>query len=208
MNILVVEDHAPTRDAIVSYLSTEVQGRVLTAGSSERALGLIADQGSELDVALIDLNLGEQSGLVLIRALALLAVPSIVLTISAAAADVSDALAAGATGYLLKDDPPEALVRALFDATRGRNPISSGVTHHLIRRPSPGLTAGSEAGLTPREVEVLVALARGLTYVETAEALGCALGTIQTHVKSLYAKLEVNSKTEACGWAFANGVVE
>lgn len=156
-------------------------------------------------MALVDLNLGDESGLDGIAVLTNAGVPCLVLSVSDQASDVTEALRRGALGYLLKDDPPDTVLRALREAEEGRHPISSGVTQHLI--PRPPTESAADVGLTPRETDVLIALARGLSYAEVAESLGCALGTVQTHVKSVYGKLNVNSKTEACAWAYAAGLV-
>lgn len=206
LSVLVVEDHDATRQAIVRSLSRRTRH---ATGAATLAAMQAALDAHRFDVALVDLHLGDESGLDAIDRLGAHGVPSVMLTVSASAHDLAACLERGAVGYILKSDPPAQVVQALCDAVSGRNPISSGVAGHLFpaARPNPASSV-AEVGLTEREVDVLVALARGLTYAEAAGALGCAVGTIQTHVKRVYRKLGLNSKTEACAWAYSVGLVD
>lgn len=208
MNILVLEDHAATREAIVATLADAFDARLVDVADIAGVRDALAAPGMRFDVAVLDLSLRGESGLDALSLLSERGVPSIMLTMSDEGDDVAEALSRGAVGYLLKEDGPATIVRAVRDALSGRHPISSGVTHHLMPVASAAAQRVAAAGLTSREVDVLVALARGLSYGEAADALGCALGTIQTHVKRVYGKLGVNSKTEACAWAYSAGLVQ
>lgn len=205
MNVLVVEDDARVREAIIALLSRASDLSAVGVGSVAEAHDALEGAGP-FQVALVDLSLGGESGLEVLDLLERAGVPGLMLTISDGGDDVTEALQRGAVGYLLKDDPPSEIERAVRDAAVGRHPISSGVTRHLLP-PRHARTNALRSKLTARETDVLVALARGLSYRETAEALGCSVGTVQTHVKQVYAKLEVNSKTEACALAYQAGLV-
>lgn len=197
--VLIIEDHAPTRAAVTAVL--------VRAGLKPTPVGTLADglgaRAADYDAALIDLHLGPDSGIEAIRALAARGLPCLAFTVSDDAPTVLAALEAGAAGYVLKDEDPAQVVRALQEAVQGRTPISSGVAGHLLRALHP---APPEVHLTPRERDVLIGLARGLTYAETAAALGLGIGTVQSYVKQLYGKLGVSSKTQACAWAIRHGM--
>lgn len=201
--VLVLEDHDATRDALVRALGEETSWLVVGVATKASALAE-ADGPRTISVALVDLRLGPERGVDAIRELVERGVPCVALTVVADADDVIAALRAGARGYLLKSEPIERLVGALHDALRGDAPMSSGPARYLVDALQP---VDPLVPLTPRERELLVALARGLTYAECADVLEVKLTTIQGYVKSVYAKLEVTTKTEAAAWAIRHGLV-
>ena len=207
MLVLLVEDHARTREAIARALERRGGHNVVGVGSLDEVRSMLTEPPLP-DVALVDLNLGLESGMDAIEALKRVDVPAVALTIADDADHVRAALAAGARGYLLKDDSPKRILEALEDVVSGRHPISSGVTQHLFPISAKTAEHTESVGLTPRETDVLIALARGLSYAECADVIGCSLGTVQSHVKRVYSKLDVSSKTEACAWAMSAGLVE
>ncbi len=109
------------------------------------------------------------------------------------------ALQAGAQGYLLKESKPQAVRDAIAEAHAGGVPLSPRMARFLVDR---------VVLLTGREHDVLNSLANGLTDAEVAMSLDIAIGTVQTHIKSLYRKLEVSSKTEAAAEAVRLRLVE
>ena len=134
----------------------------------------------------------------------------LVLTVSSDDQHVMDALLAGACGYVLKDAPVEQIVEAIRAADRGESFISPRIARHLIRRlrepqeVEPELT-GSD--LTPRELEVLDLLARGLDNSEIASALFLSQHTIKNHVSSILTKLQVENRIQAAVRAVRGGLV-
>jgi DNA-binding NarL/FixJ family response regulator len=107
------------------------------------------------------------------------------------------ALEAGASGYLLKDTPPNGIIAAIRDIRTQGAPLSRDVARKLIEsfhRPAP---APSAEGLTPRENEILQLLGEGLLYKEIGDRLSIKLDTVGTHIKSIYRKLHVRTRTEA-----------
>lgn len=207
VNVLIVEDHARTREAVLGWLNGTADIDARGAGSADAALRECEAPDWKPDVALVDLGLGADSGLEVIAELSRKHIACLAFTVADDAESVHAALACGAVGYLLKDDAPPVVAQALRECGDGRRPISSGVTRHLLAPAAVLPVPDADVGLTAREREVLIALARGLTYAETAAALGCRVGTVQSHVKHIYAKLDVNSKTEACAWAWSIGLV-
>ncbi len=201
--VLVLEDHEGTREGLVRALSERTAFVVIGVATPAAALDLA--RKDSIAVALVDLRLGRERGCDAIRELVARGVPCVALTVVNDEAEVLGALRAGARGYLLKSDPIERLVTAIDEALRGDVPVSSAVAGHLVRAIQP---VDLPVPLTPRERDVLLALARGLTYAECARLLEVSTGTVQSYVKTLYAKLDVTSKTEACAWAMRHGLVE
>ena len=133
-------------------------------------------------------------------------------------ANVIEAIEAGVDGYALKTADAQILFDTLDSATRGENPISPAVAGYLfkhLRRAERAAAAqpaqaASELGpmqLTPRERDVLEALARGVSYREAADALGMSINTLSHHVKNLYPKLAATSRSEAIYHAVREGII-
>lgn len=121
-------------------------------------------------------------------------------------ANLFRALGLGASGYILKGTSPQEVADVLTDLDRGRPPLSAAVARRLLQtfreqEPPP------KAPLTPKELEVVQYLARGLTNSETADCLGISAHTVSSHIKSVYRKLQVSSRAEMTGIAQRNGWV-
>ncbi len=154
------------------------------------------------DLCLVDLKLPDGSGLDFINAIKpLSAAKCLILTALGDRSSVLIALRAGADGYLLKDTPPDLLRTSMLRTLRGETPISPQAATYLLdiwkATAGPPTVVPSERALTEREAEVLRLFSRGLNYQETAHALGISSHTIRDHVKAIYRKLDVHSRTEA-----------
>jgi DNA-binding NarL/FixJ family response regulator len=210
VRILVVEDDPRVRQGLLGAVPWGSAG-MSVVGSCEsvgEALALV-ERGLEFEVGLIDLGLPDRPGTELMSALSRLQPEACLLALTSFddAESIFGALKAGARGYLLKDTPPEQLVRAVREAAEGGAPMTPAVARKVVEsfsRPPPSAEC---ADLTPREREVLELLTRGLVYAGVAEQLGMGLGTVQTYVKSLYRKLQVRSKAEATAVALRRGLV-
>ena len=153
------------------------------------------------DVVLMDIRLPGLSGIECVRRLkaVLPGVQIVMLTVFEDEERVFDALAAGATGYLVKRTPPAEILAAIAEVRRGGSPMSSAIARKVVqafqhsRRSAPG----GALELSPREQEILTLLARGLRYKEVADQLGIALDTVRSHIRRIYEKLHVTSRTEA-----------
>jgi DNA-binding NarL/FixJ family response regulator len=114
---------------------------------------------------------------------------------------IFDSLAAGASGYLLKTTPPLKLLEAIKDLHAGGAPMSNQIARRVVaafqRASEPPAPAPEVATLSKREREVLDLLARGFLYKEIATRLGLSIETIRTHIRNIYEKLHVRSRTEA-----------
>jgi len=122
---------------------------------------------------------------------------------------IFDAILAGADGYLLKDETPENLHRCLQEALEGGAPMSPAIARkslQMLRRAAP-VPAAPDHNLTPREVEILEQLSRGLSYQQVADNLFVSPGTVRTHIEHVYRKLQVNNKTSAVEQARRKGII-
>jgi len=123
----------------------------------------------------------------------------LILTVYEDSERIFEALEAGASGYLLKRTSPEQLLQAIVEVRNGGSPMTSEVARKVVqsfRKPARSPAAES-ARLTPREEEILKLLAQGYVTKEIADKLGISYYTSQTHLKNIYEKLHVRSKTEA-----------
>ncbi len=203
---MVVEDDAETRER----LRASIAGSGFLAVAGEYGTGreaLAALAASAPDVLLVDIGLPDMSGLEVVRFVAARHPDCEILVISIFGdeTNVVAALEAGAGGYLLKGAAERDITIDIRDILSGGSPLSPIIARQVLKRMQgsrrdEGLaTAASvaETALTPREREILNAIARGFSYAETGEILKVSLATVHTHLKSIYRKLAVHSKTEA-----------
>lgn len=198
MRVMLVEDHRLVRSAISRTLQAPGLQVVAEASSAEEALDLVMEHRP--DVMLVDLDLPGMNGIELVRELAprLPDTQIVMLSGSADRDDVVAAMRAGAVGYLTKDLPPDALVRAVLGVRSGDLPmprrLAAQLVQRLIKAPATHLGTG---GLSPREVDVLRLIADGLTDREAGEALGISPRTVGRHVGSILDKLGARNRADA-----------
>lgn len=162
------------------------------------------------DVMLCDIGLPGMSGIEGVRRLRakLPALQVLMLTVYDDNDHVFEAICAGASGYLLKDTPPARLVDALRELASGGAPMSPEVARKVVTtfaRVVPPKSAPHE--LTPRELELLQRLAEGHSYKTAAREMGLSIDTVRFHVRNVYDKLHVHSKSEAVILALKRGLV-
>jgi len=199
IGVAIVEDDAETRAHIAHSVRADAElrlaGEYATAGDALTGLAR-----SLPDVVLIDLGLPDMSGLELIRIVARQypACEILVFTAFGDEAHVFACLEAGARGYLLKGNLSHDFRLDIRDLKAGGSPLSPLIARHLLKKMEKPALAKDDAGrLSPREQEILNAISRGYTYAEAAELLGISVATVHTHLKRVYRKLAVRSKTEA-----------
>ncbi|KUO02691.1 response regulator [Streptomyces caeruleatus] len=195
VRILVCDDHAVVRAGLLALLDSAPDIEVVgEAGTGEEALALAAKLTP--DVVLMDLQLGEGiDGVETTRRLA--SSPGsrthvLVLTTYDTDADITRAIEAGATGYLLKAERPDELFAAIHAAAEGRTALSAPVAGRVmanLRRPRPALT--------DRERDILAQLARGIGNRDIARALYISEATVKTHLRRVYDKLGVDTRAGA-----------
>ncbi|MEU5402822.1 response regulator transcription factor [Streptomyces sp. NPDC005963] len=193
VRILLCDDHAVVRAGLLALLGSEPDIEVVgEAGSGEEAVALAAKL--EPDVVLMDLQLG--AGIDGVEATRLIASPTVhvlVLTTYDTDADITRAIGAGATGYLLKAERPEELFAAIRAAAQGRTTLSAPVASRVMDR----MRGTGSPQLTERERDILGQLGRGLGNREIARALFISEATVKTHLGRIYAKLGVDTRAGA-----------
>ncbi len=152
------------------------------------------------DVALVDINLPGLSGIECVRSLKLRLPRTqfVMLTVYEDANHIFDALSAGATGYMLKRTPREALLASLREVHAGGSPMSSNIARKVVQSlQQPKATTSSIDELSRRENEVLALLAQGYLYKEIADRIGISQPTVSTYIRRIYEKLQVHSRGQA-----------
>lgn len=198
VRVAVVEDDADTRARIAHSVNAdadlELAGEYATAGAALTGLAQRLP-----DVLLVDLGLPDMPGLDLIRIVARQypACDILVFSVFGDEGNVLASLEAGARGYLLKGNLSHDIGLDIRDLKAGGSPLSPLIARHLLRRMEPQVPKEAESPLSPREHEILNAISRGFTYAETAKLLSISVATVHTHLKRVYRKLAVSSKTEA-----------
>jgi two-component system NarL family response regulator len=200
--VLIVDDHPLTRDALSALLAQQGFDVVGVADDGESAIA----RARELrpDIVLLDLTMPGMDGLTALPAIREAAPDSevVVLTASDAEENLLGAIRAGASGYLLKTEPPEQIAAFLRGVARGEAALSGGVARRLLERVREGgrlsgVPAEITRALSAREVEVLLLLDEHLGTDEIAQRLFISEHTVRSHVKSLLKKLGVSSRREA-----------
>ncbi len=202
--VLVVDDHPVVRGGLVAWLAAQPDLDVVgEAADGLEALAQVA--ATAPDVVLMDLRMPRMDGVTAIEKLAAShpGVRVLVLTTYDTDADIVRAVAAGATGYLLKDAPLPQLADAVRAAARGETVLAPPVAARLVSR----MRAPVVEEPTARELEVLAGVARGLTNAEIGRALFIGEATVKTHLLRVFAKLGVDDRTRAVMVAVERGLL-
>jgi len=202
ISVAIVEDDPRTRERFARALARAK--RLCLAYAAATVSEMVAWlRENSVDVLLVDLGLPDGSGLEVIRQCQKLSPGTeiMVITMFGDEANMMRAFEAGARGYLLKDGTEDDLAEHVLSLNAGGSPMTPIIARQLLARlssvPLPQGPLPVAETLTVREREILAKLARGFTYAEAAEILGIAPSTVQSHVKNIYNKLAVHSKTEA-----------
>ncbi|MFC5830210.1 response regulator [Nonomuraea insulae] len=200
LRLLIADDHPIVRDGLRAALGSESDMEIVgEAADGEEAIRLAAELAP--DIILMDLRMPSLDGVSAIRRLR--GTGPRVLVLTTFDTDVLPALEAGASGYLLKDAPPEELARAVRATHRGETVLAPAVAGRLadhLRKPARGR-------LSKRELEVLRLVAGGSTNKEAAAGLFISEASIKTHLLHIYTKLDVRDRAAAVGEAYRRGLL-
>jgi len=210
-SILIVEDEPVTRDVLIQVVENQPQLKLLAAVSSYAEAQ--AKLGHKPDIILVDIGLPDGNGIDLIRQLKQQHPVGAVMVVSGFGDEehVLEAIEAGATGYILKDDFLAKVGPHILQLIKGGSPISPGIARYLLKRfqtPRQQVKDDSQPKLTEREKSVLTLIAKGYSRHEVAENLKMSQHTVTTHIKHIYRKLSVHSRTEAVFEACQMGLIK
>lgn len=198
ISLAIVDDEAELRQSISTFLNNTPGFRCISSyGNGEEAVRRLPADNP--DVVLMDINMKGMNGIECVRRLKAVApqIQIMMLTVYQDTKQIFEALAAGATGYLLKRLPPEKLLEAIKEVNEGGGPMSGFIARKVIASFQTVKESGKFCQLTTREQMVLECLAKGITYKHIASELNISLSTIRTHIRHIYEKLQVHSRTEA-----------
>ena len=199
ISVSIVEDDPGVRSTLAKLINSSPGFRCVSDhGSAESALEEIPKL--KPNVVLMDINLPGLSGVECVHRLKPLlpGTQVIMLTVYQNTEHIFNALAAGATGYMLKQTPPSELLGAIKEVNAGGSPMSSHIARKIVQSFQQSTTASKEMEtLSQREAQVLDLLAKGYLYKEIAESMEVTYATVHTHIRHIYEKLHVRSRTEA-----------
>jgi DNA-binding NarL/FixJ family response regulator len=199
--VSIVEDDAPLRGILSEWIRSAEGFKCI--GVHENAEAAIAALPQEMpSVVLMDINMPGMNGIECVRRIKpqMMGTQFMMLTVYEDADHIFKALSSGASGYLLKRTPRAELLAAIKDIHAGGSPMSSNIARKIVQSfqrfssASPGEQDGT---LSPREWEVLELLARGYLYKEITELLHISMPTVNTHIRRIYEKLHVRSRSQA-----------
>ncbi len=212
IRVVVIEDLREVRDGLARLFDRRGEHEGFLCAGSFRTMeeALAGMDAARPDVILTDIGLPGMDGITGTRELRARFphVPIVALTVYDDDANVFNALCAGASGYLLKNMVPDRLIESVREVARGGAPMSPEVARRVLAifrefRPSPR----ASYGLTPQETELLKLMIEGHHYKTAAAELGITTSTVSFHLKNIYEKLQVHSKTEAVAKALRERLI-
>ncbi|WP_166349485.1 response regulator [Phytoactinopolyspora limicola] len=214
IQVLLADDQAMIRRGLRLILEDQPDISVV-AEAADGAEAIALARRLRPDVCLVDIRMPKLDGIEVTRALAAPDLPDPLRVVVITTFDIDEyvygALRGGAAGFLLKDAGPALLVEAVRAAHHGEALISPSITLRLLRHLTEAGALSSDmspaAPLSPREIEVVRAIARGRTNHEIATELFISLSTVKSHVSGIQNKLGVRNRVEIAAWAWANRIV-
>lgn len=200
ISVSIVEDDEDFNESIARLIENTPGMQLLDrfVDGSEANVGLLTQK---TDVVLLDINMPNTSGIECLKFLKPKMPDSqfIILTSYNDDESVFEALQSGASGYLLKRCSPSDILDAIIDVHSGGSPMSSYIARRVVQSFSKPAKASKmeNVNLTPREDQILKLLSKGYLYKEIAAELTISIDTVRTHLRRIYGKLQVHSRTEA-----------
>jgi DNA-binding NarL/FixJ family response regulator len=214
IRIAIVEDINRIAETLEEKILLSSDFTVVIRATTGKEIIQDLQKNHSIDVIIMDINMPEMNG---IEATAFITNrwPNIKIIMSTVFDDeqnLFNAIMAGASGYLLKDEPPQKIHRSIYEALEGGAPMSPLIAKKALSMIKTGVPEESKKeiidyGLTEREIEVLEHLSKGLSYEQIADNLFISYGTVRKHVENTYRKLKVNNRIEAIDKAKKGGVL-
>ncbi len=212
-SVLIVEDQEPVAirlcQAIVAHPQLDLFGIASTLAQARTLI-----ESGEPNVLLVDIGLPDGNGIALIREVYQRGyrTETMVITVFGDERHVVSALAAGATGYLLKDERLDRIAESIIQLIAGGSPMTPSIARYLLNRfisieKSAVVKLCSDVCLTQKEQEVLKYISKGFSGTEIAQLINLSPHTVMTHTKHIYQKLAVHSRTEAVFEATQRGII-
>ena len=201
--IAIIEDDQVTRESLKTLIQT-TEGFECAGSFSDAETGLEFLTGHPADIVLMDIHLPVMDGIECVRRLKSIhpEMQFIMCTIFRDDDSVFNALKAGATGYLLKNDDPGKIIEAIHDIYSGGSPMTPQIARRVLESFKIPAVNDDIHLLTKRENEMLCLLVKGLRYKEIADKLFISSATVRTHIYNIYQKLHVQSRTDAINKVF------
>ena len=199
ITVSIVEDNDQLRGTLVRVIS-RADGFVCLSQFANAEAALEALPKERPAVVLMDINLPGMNGVECVRRLKRVApeIQAVMLTVYEDTENIFNALAAGASGYLLKRTKSAELLEAIRDVIAGGSPMTAHIARKVVQSfQKTSASAQPSENLSPREQEVLDCLSHGFLYKEIAEKLGISYETVHTYIRRIYEKLQVRTRTEA-----------
>ena len=209
MKIVIIDDHPLIRKGLKSAFSLEEEIEVVgEATNSKDALSLL--KSCPADIAIVDLRLGEESGLSLIKSAIEQQVNCkfVILTSSTSEADFVKAKEIGVAGYLLKEALPEELLHGLRLIYKGRKYYDPSVFDFMMDAEASVENDNHIELLTPKEKEILIELGKGRSNKDISKTMYISEFTVKKHISQIFSKLDLSDRTEAALYANAKGLVK
>lgn len=213
--ILIIDDHPLFREGLKAIIERDNRFEVVgEAGNGREGLRLAKEL--KPDLALVDMSLPDQSGIQLTRELknASLKTRIMIITMHSKVDYIVKAFRAGATGYVVKESASERLLQGMDTVLKGEYFMDSSVSHKVVKKlmqfPEKGakITDASYDTLTPREQEIMVLLAEGLSSKEIADKLFISPKTVDNHRSNIFRKLNLHSVIELIRYAARLGIID
>lgn len=213
IKIVIAEDISKIAEALKEKIELAVEFKVVDVVPNGEAMIKRLEKNHAVDVVLMDINMPEMDG---VQATEIISnrwpnIKIIMCTVFDNEQNIFDAIMAGASGYLLKDETPAKVHKAIYEAIEGGAPMSSMIAKKalsLIKKGRPTeVVIEKDYELTKREMDVLEQIAKGLSYDQISENLFISYGTARKHVENIYKKMRVHNKIEAIEKAKKSGLI-
>lgn len=214
IKIAVVDDLKNVRQTVVNKIQLSKDMEVIFEAKNGKEILHEVMKGLKVDVIVMDIEMPEMDGIEATQKI-IAKYPDqkiLMCTVFDDDTNLFNAICAGAKGYLMKDEKPERIHRAIFEAIEGGSAMSPAIALkalNLIKRATPTIKKeiSIEHNLTPRELEMLEQISSGLSYEQVADSKGISYGTVRKHLENVYRKLDVHNKLEAVNKAKEQGLI-